>query len=47
MIINMIQKQFKSIVVAQIFSALAVTVCLLIDGMLTSKFLGEDAMAAF
>ncbi len=43
----MISKQFRSIVVAQIFSALAVTICLLIDGMLTSKFLGEDSMAAF
>lgn len=33
--------------VAQIFQALAITVCLLIDGILTSKYLGRNATAAF
>lgn len=43
----MLKKQFKSLIGSQIFSALAVTVCMLIDGMLTSRYLGEDAMAAY
>ena len=43
----MIKRQFRSLAAAQILAALAVTVSLLIDGMLTSRFLGKDAITAF
>lgn len=43
----MLKKQFRFLIGPQIFSALAVTVCMLIDGMLTSRFLGSDAMASY
>ena len=43
----MIQKLFKSMVISQIVSAMAVMLCLVIDSIMISRFLGTDAMAAY
>ena len=43
----MIRKLIRQMLSAQIFSALAVSLCLLIDIVVISRFLGEQAMAAY
>ena len=43
----MIQKMIRQMLTAQIFSALAVSVCLLIDNIMIGRFLGEEALAAY
>ena len=43
----MIRKLVKQMLSAQIFSALAVSLCLLVDNIMIGRFLGEQAMAAY
>ncbi len=43
----MIQKLIRKMLTAQIFSALTVSLCLLIDSIMISRFLGEQAIAAY
>ena len=43
----MIRKLVRQMLSAQIFSALTVSLCLLIDSVMISRFLGEDAIAAY
>ncbi|MBR3537659.1 MAG: ATP-binding protein [Eubacterium sp.] len=43
----MIRKLFQQMVASQIVSAMAVTLCLLIDSIMICRFLGVDAMAAY
>ena len=43
----MIRKLIRQMLSAQIFSALTVSLCLLIDSIMISRFLGEDAIAAY
>ena len=43
----MIRKLFQQTVASQIVSAMAVTLCLLIDSIMIGRFLGVDAMAAY
>ncbi len=43
----MIQKLFKQMVISQIISAMAVMLCLVIDSIMISRFLGTEAMAAY
>ena len=43
----MIRKLIRQMLSAQIFSALAVSLCLLVDNIMISRFLGEQAMAAY
>ena len=43
----MIRKLFQEMVASQIVSAMAVTLCLLIDSIMICRFLGVDAMAAY
>ena len=43
----MIHKLIKQMLAAQIFSALTVSVCLLIDNVMIGRFLGEEAIAAY
>ena len=43
----MIKKLVRQMLAAQIFSALTVSVCLLIDNIMISRFLGEEGMAAY
>ncbi len=43
----MIRKLVQQMLTAQIFSALTVSVCLLIDNVMISRFLGETAMASY
>ena len=43
----MIKKLVRQMLTAQIFSALTVSLCLLIDSVMIARFLGEDAMAAY
>ena len=43
----MIRKLIRQMLAAQIFSALTVSLCLLIDSIMVSRFLGEDAIAAY
>ena len=43
----MIRKLIRQMLTAQIFSALTVSLCLLIDGIMVSRFLGETAVAAY
>ncbi len=43
----MIKKLFQQMVASQIVSAMAVTLCLLIDSIMIGRFLGVDAMAAY
>ena len=43
----MIRKLVRQMLSAQIFSALAVSLCLLIDIVVIGRFLGDTAMAAY
>lgn len=43
----MVKKLFQQMVASQIVSAMAVTLCLLIDSIMIGRFLGVDAMAAY
>ena len=43
----MIRKLVKQMLSAQIFSALAVSLCLLIDIVVIGRYLGDEAMAAY
>ena len=43
----MIRKLIRQMLSAQIFSALAVSLCLLVDNIMIGRFLGEQAMAAY
>lgn len=43
----MIRKTIRQMLTAQIFSALTVSLCLLIDNVVIGRFLGEKAMAAY
>jgi len=43
----LIRKLIRQMLTAQIFSALTVSLCLLIDSIVISRFLGEDALAAY
>ena len=43
----MIRKLIRQMLAAQIFSALTVSLCLLIDSIMISRFLGEEAIAAY
>ena len=43
----MIKKLIRQMLTAQIFSALTVSLCLLIDSIMISRFLGEEAIAAY
>ena len=43
----MIRKLIRQMLTAQIFSALTVSLCLLIDSIMISRFLGEKAIAAY
>lgn len=43
----MIRKLVRQMLTAQIFSALTVSLCLLIDSVMISRFLGESAIAAY
>ncbi|MBO7662400.1 MAG: hypothetical protein J6U01_03425, partial [Clostridia bacterium] len=44
---TMIRKLVRQMLTAQIFSALTVSVCLLIDNLMIGRFLGVRAMAAY
>ena len=43
----MINKLFKQLLISQIVSAMAVTLCLLVDSIMIGRFLGVDSMAAY
>ena len=43
----MLKRILRQMLTAQIFSALTVSVCLLIDNVMTARFLGEEAIAAY
>ena len=43
----MIRRLIRQMLTAQVFSALTVSLCLLIDSVMISRFLGEDAVAAY
>ena len=43
----MIRRLLRQMLSAQIFSALTVSLCLLIDSIMISRFLGENAIAAY
>ena len=43
----MIRKLVRQMLTAQVFSALTVSLCLLIDSIMIGQFLGEEAMAAY
>ena len=43
----MIRKLVRQMLTAQILSALTVSLCLLIDSVMVSRFLGETAIAAY
>ena len=43
----MIKKLIRQMLTAQVFSALTVSLCLLIDSIMISRFLGEEAIAAY
>ncbi|MBR4342706.1 MAG: ATP-binding protein [Lachnospiraceae bacterium] len=43
----MINKLFKQLLISQIVSAMAVTLCLLVDSIMIGRFLGVDAVAAY
>ena len=43
----MIRKLVRQMLAAQVFSALTVSLCLLIDNVMISRFLGETSMAAY
>ena len=43
----MIRKLVRQMLTAQVFSALTVSLCLLIDSVMIGRFLGEEAIAAY
>ena len=43
----MIKKLFRQMLVTQIVSSMAVTLCMLIDSIMIGRFLGVDAMTAY
>ena len=43
----MIKKVFKQMLLAQILSAMAITLCMIIDSIMIGRFLGVEAMAAY
>ena len=43
----MIRKLTRQMLTAQIFAALTVSLCLMIDSVMISRFLGEEAIAAY
>ena len=43
----MIRRLTRQMLIAQIFSALTVSLCLLIDNIMIGRFLGVDAIAAY
>ena len=43
----MIKKLVRNMLIAQVFSALTVSLCLLIDSIMIGRFLGEEAIAAY
>ena len=43
----MVRKMVRQMLAAQIFSALTVTLCLLIDSIMVGRFLGVDALSAY
>ena len=43
----MIRKLIRQMLTAQIFSALTVSLCLMIDSIMIGRFLGEEAMASY
>ena len=43
----MIRKLVRQMLAAQVFSALTVSMCLLIDNVMISRYLGEKAIAAY
>ncbi|MBR3290066.1 MAG: ATP-binding protein [Clostridia bacterium] len=43
----MIKKLVRTMLIAQVFSALTVSLCLLIDSIMIGRFLGETAIAAY
>lgn len=44
---SMLKRTFNNMVIAQIFSALTIILCLLIDSIMIGRFLGVDAIAAY
>ena len=44
---RMIRKRVRQMLTAQVFSALTVSLCLLIDSIMIGRFLGEQAIAAY
>jgi Na+-driven multidrug efflux pump len=45
--LNMINELFRKMAVAQIFSALSRTVCMLVDSIIIGRLLGVDSMSAY
>lgn len=45
--LNMINELFRKMTVAQIFSALSGTVCMLVDSIIIGRLLGVDSMSAY
>ena len=43
----MIKKVFRQMLLSQIFSQIAITICMLVDSIMIGRFLGVDAMAAY
>ena len=43
----MINELFRKMTVAQIFSALSGTVCMLVDSIIIGRLLGVDSMSAY
>ena len=43
----MINELFRKMTVAQIFSALSRTVCMLVDSIIIGRLLGVDSMSAY
>ena len=43
----MIRKLVRQMLTAQVFSALTVSLCLLIDSVMIARYLGEEAIAAY
>ena len=43
----MIKKLFQQMIISQIVSSMAVTLCLLVDSIMIGRFLGVDSMAAY
>ena len=43
----MIKRLFKQMIISQVVSAMAVTLCLLVDSIMIGRFLGVDSVAAY